>query len=56
MSSVVIMLGNVYDDAPLATPKAPGFNGIFSTKNDSASNQADLYTFNNVTLTELTGR
>ncbi|KAH7660806.1 S-receptor-like serine/threonine-protein kinase protein [Dioscorea alata] len=54
MSSVVIMLGN--DDAPLAMPKAPGFKGIFSTKHDSASDHAHLYTLNNITLTEHTGR
>ncbi|KAH7661138.1 S-receptor-like serine/threonine-protein kinase protein [Dioscorea alata] len=55
ISSVVVMLAN--DDAQLAEPKAPGFNAIFSTEHDLASNQADLHTFNTVTLTEQqTGR
>ncbi|KAM0951471.1 putative protein kinase RLK-Pelle-DLSV family [Dioscorea sansibarensis] len=54
MSSVVFMLCN--DDAPLPDPKAPGFKSIFSTKHDSTSNQADLHSFNIVTLTEDIGR
>ncbi|XP_039140057.1 receptor-like serine/threonine-protein kinase SD1-8 [Dioscorea cayenensis subsp. rotundata] len=54
MSSVVIMIGN--DDAPLLEPKEPGFNAIFSTKHDAALNQNELHTFNDITLTEQTGR
>ncbi|KAH7660846.1 S-receptor-like serine/threonine-protein kinase protein [Dioscorea alata] len=54
MSSVVIMLGN--DDAPLLEPKEPGFKAIFSTKCDEALNQNELHTFNDITLTEQTGR
>ncbi|KAH7660828.1 S-receptor-like serine/threonine-protein kinase protein [Dioscorea alata] len=54
MSSVVIMLGN--NDALLPEPKEPGFKAIFSTKHDTVSNQNDLHTFNDITLTEQTGR
>ncbi|XP_039139718.1 G-type lectin S-receptor-like serine/threonine-protein kinase At4g27290 isoform X2 [Dioscorea cayenensis subsp. rotundata] len=54
MSSVVIMLGN--DDAPLLEPKEPGFKAIFSPKHDAALNQNELHTFNDITLTEQTGR
>ncbi|KAM0951483.1 putative protein kinase RLK-Pelle-DLSV family [Dioscorea sansibarensis] len=54
MSSIVTMLAN--DDAPLPEPKEPGFKAIFSAKHDAASNQMDLHSFNNITLTEQTGR
>ncbi|KAH7660833.1 Non-specific serine/threonine protein kinase protein [Dioscorea alata] len=54
MASVVVMLSN--DDAPLPDPKEPGFKAIFSTKHDAVSNQNDLHTFNDITLTEQTGR
>ncbi|KAH7660816.1 Non-specific serine/threonine protein kinase protein [Dioscorea alata] len=54
IASVVVMLSN--DDAPLPEPKEPGFKAIFSTKHDAVSNQNDLHTFNDITLTEQTGR
>ncbi|KAH7650874.1 Non-specific serine/threonine protein kinase protein [Dioscorea alata] len=54
MSSVVIMLGN--DDALLPEPKEPGFKAIFSTKHDTVSYQNGLHTFNDITITEQTGR
>ncbi|XP_039139719.1 receptor-like serine/threonine-protein kinase SD1-8 [Dioscorea cayenensis subsp. rotundata] len=54
MASVVVMLSN--DDAPLLEPKEPGFKAIFSTKYDAVSNQNDLHTFNDITLTEQIGR
>ena len=54
MSSIVTMLAN--DDAPLPESKEPGFKAIFSTKHDTGSNPIDLHTFNNITLTEQTGR
>ncbi|KAH7660823.1 S-receptor-like serine/threonine-protein kinase protein [Dioscorea alata] len=54
MASVVAMLSN--DDAPLPKPKEPGFKAIFYTKHDTVSNQNDLHTFNDITLTEQIGR
>ncbi|KAH7660851.1 Non-specific serine/threonine protein kinase protein [Dioscorea alata] len=54
MASVVVMLSN--DDASLPEPKEPGFKAIFSTKHDALSNQYDLHTFNDITLTEQIGR
>ncbi|KAH7660819.1 Non-specific serine/threonine protein kinase protein [Dioscorea alata] len=54
MASVVFMLSN--DDAPLPKPKEPGFKAILSTKHDTVSNQNDLHTFNDITLTEQIGR
>ncbi|XP_039140056.1 receptor-like serine/threonine-protein kinase SD1-8 isoform X2 [Dioscorea cayenensis subsp. rotundata] len=54
MASIIVMLSN--DDAPLPEPKEPGFKAIFSTKHDAVSNQNDLHTFNDITLTEQIGR
>ncbi|KAH7661077.1 Non-specific serine/threonine protein kinase protein [Dioscorea alata] len=55
MSSVVIMLA-ANDDAPLLQPKELGFKAIFSTKHDAASNQNELHSFNDITITEQTCR
>ncbi|XP_039139720.1 receptor-like serine/threonine-protein kinase SD1-8 [Dioscorea cayenensis subsp. rotundata] len=54
MASVVVMLSN--DDTPFPEPKEPGFKAIFSTKHDAVSNQNDLHTYNDITLTEQIGR